>query len=121
MSLWSRVLRAKYYDNRCDMDMFQVRRNASNAWRGIISNVDVVRKGINMAAGNGARTFFWHHKWACNRPLIELAIVEPPLHLQDVTVKEMWDPQVGWMVDQFANYLSAELLQKIAAFDLIED
>lgn len=120
-SLWSRVLRAKYCDNRCDMDMFQTRKNASNAWRGIMSSIDVVRKGINMAVGNGARTFFWHHKWAANRPLIELAIVEPPLHIQDVTVQEMWDPQVGWMVDKFANYLSAEILQKISAFELIED
>lgn len=86
-----------------------------------MSSIDVVRKGINMAVGNGARTFFWHHKWAANRPLIELAIVEPPLHIQDVTVQEMWDPQVGWMVDKFANYLSAEILQKISAFELIED
>ena len=120
-SLWSRVLRAKYCDNRCDVDMFQMKQNASNAWRGIMSNIDVVRKGINVAVGNGAKTFFWHHKWATTRPLIELAIREPPLQIQDVTVNELWDPQVGWLYDKFANFLPVDALQKIAAFDLIED
>ena len=120
-SLWSRVLRAKYCDNRCDMDMFQARNNAFNAWRGIMSNIDVVRKGINMVVGNGAKTFFWHHKWATNRPLIEMAILEPPLQLQDATVKELWSPQVGWMFDRFANFLPADALQKIMAYELIEE
>ena len=120
-SLWSRVLRAKYCNNRCDIDMFQARQNASNAWRGIMSSIDVVRKGINMAVGNGARTFFWHHKWATNKPLLELTVVEPPLQLQDATVIEFWDPQVGWLFDKFANFLPADVLQKIAAFELIED
>ena len=42
-------MRAKYCDNRCDIDMFKEKANASNAWRGIISSIDIVRKGINMA------------------------------------------------------------------------
>lgn len=103
------------------MDMFQARTNASNAWRGIMSNIDIVRKGINMAVGNGEKTFFWHHKWATNRPLIEMTIIEPPLQLQDATVKELWDPQTGWMFDKFANFLPAAALQKIMAYELIED
>ena len=120
-SLWSKVLRAKYCDNRCDLDMFKSRQNASNAWRGIISSVDIVRKGINMAVDNGAKTFFWHHQWATNKPLIELAIVEPPIHLQDVTVKEMWDCNVGWRLENFANFLFPEHLKRIASFELIAD
>ena len=104
-SLWSRLLRAKYCDNRCDIDMFKARGNASNVWRGIISSVDIVRKGINMAVGNGSKTFFWHHRWATDEPLIELAIVEPPITLQDVTVGEMWDSNTGWKFDTFANFL----------------
>lgn len=67
-SLWSRVLHAKYCDDRCDLDMFK-EKNVSNAWRGIMSSVDIVRKGMNMAVGNGQKTFFWHHKWASDKTL----------------------------------------------------
>lgn len=67
-ALWSRVLRVKYCENRCDVDMFQKCANASNAWKGILENIDIVRKGINSAVGNGARTFFWHHRWELLSP-----------------------------------------------------
>lgn len=60
-SLWSKVLKAKFCDNRYDFDMFKARNNASNVWRGIISSDDVVRKGINMTVGNGTKTFFGNH------------------------------------------------------------
>lgn len=62
-SLWSRVLRAKYCDSRCDLDMFKADNNAFNASRGIMSSVDVIRKGINTTIRNGSKAFFWHHKW----------------------------------------------------------
>ena len=120
-SLWSRILRAKYCENRCDIDMFKEKANASNAWRGIIQNVDIVRKGVNMAVGNGAKTFFWHHRWATDKPLIELTTVDPPLMLQDVTVGEMWDVNTGWKYDDFANFLPPATLKQIAAHSLLED
>lgn len=101
--------------------MFKERINASNKWRGIISSVDVMRKGINMAVRNGGRTFFWHHKWATNKPLIELAIVEPPIQLQDVTIKQMWDSDVGWKAESFPNFLSPESLKAIAISELNKD
>ena len=43
-----------------------------------------------MAVGGGMKTFFWHHRWATKQPLIELVTSEPPLHLQDLTVREGW-------------------------------
>lgn len=101
-ALWSRVMRAKYCDNWCDLDMFKEKSNASNAWRGIMSSVDVVRKGVNMAVGNGQQTFFWHHKWASDKTLLEEAVVEPPIHIQDMTVKEMWDVNLGWKWEVFS-------------------
>lgn len=69
--------------------MFTKRANASNAWRGILVNIDIVRKGINLAVGNGAKTFFWHHRWATSEPLMSLASSERPLAIQDANVKEM--------------------------------
>ena len=120
-SLWSRVVRAKYCDNRCDLDMFKDKQNASNVWRGIMSSVDVVRKGVNMAVGNGHKTFFWHHRWVIDKPLLDVAIAEPPLMLQDATVREMWDRNSGWKWEIFANFLPKEELGKIASHELVED
>lgn len=84
-------------------------------------NIDIVRKGINSAVGNGAKTFFWHHRWATSEPLMSLASSEPPLAIQDATVKEMWDREMGWKLDVFANYLDAATLQAIASHELVEE
>lgn len=50
---WPRVILRKNCDGSCDIDMFQAKVDASNAWRGIVENINVVQKGINMAIGNG--------------------------------------------------------------------
>lgn len=38
-----------------------------------------------------------------------------------MTVKEIWDPNVGWKTEFFAEYLSDTVLGEIASYDLIED
>jgi len=43
------------------MDMFQERTNVSNAWRGILDGVDLIRQGARMEIGDGQQTLFWHH------------------------------------------------------------
>lgn len=58
-----------------------------------------------MAVGGGMKTFFWHHRWATKQPLIELVTSEPPLHLQDFTVREMRDREAGWKLESFAESL----------------
>lgn len=40
-------------------------------------------------------SFGMHYRCATYRPLLEIAIVEPPNHIQDMAVKEMWDINVG--------------------------
>lgn len=62
-SLWSRVIRSKYCEGRCDLDIFKHKPGASNAWRGMVDNIDTLRQGVGMEVGNGRKTFFWHHKW----------------------------------------------------------
>ena len=120
-TLWSRVLRSKYCEGRCDLDMFTLKADSSNAWRGIVENINIVQQGINAAVGNGKKTFFWHHRWATNDPLLKHASPEPPKWLQDVTVSEMWDRTTGWKFDLFADYLAPEFLQRIMAYELVED
>lgn len=80
-ALWSRVLRSKYCEGRCDIDMFMPRNDASNAWRGILDNIDVLRRGMGMVVGNGNDTIFWRHPWATNVPLLEHVTSAPPQEL----------------------------------------
>lgn len=47
--------------------------------------------------------------------------MEPPLHVQDRTLREMWDANSGWKWDVFAHFLSREDLGRIATHELIED
>ncbi|XP_074289408.1 uncharacterized protein LOC141614562 [Silene latifolia] len=57
-SLWSQVLRAKYCNNRCDIDIFQPKNSMSNVWAGITSQSRTIVRGASMVIGNGRR-----HGW----------------------------------------------------------
>ena len=120
-ALWARILRSKYCEDRCDIDMFKEKANCSNAWHGIMSSIDIVRKGLSMTVGNGERTFFWHHRWATSTPLIDMANPKPPLSAQDKTVKELWDPNVGWKLEEFAEFIPPKVVQEVLAHELVED
>lgn len=109
-TLWSRVLQSKYCEGRCDVDMFKYKGDASNAWKGIVENIKIVQQGINSVVGNGKKTFFWHHRWATQKPLLNDASPEPPEWLQDVTVSEVWDTNTEWKIDLFADYLALDKL-----------
>lgn len=77
-TLWSRVMRSKYCDGRCDIDMFKAKGDSSNAWKGIIENIDVLKRGVGLAVGNGWSTKFWLHPWATKHPLISKVTRTPP-------------------------------------------
>lgn len=115
------MLRSKYCEGRCDIDMFKPKGDASNSWRGIIENIDVLKRGVGMAVGNGGGTKFWLHPWATKHPLIDLVTAEAPEEHKQWLVQELWDADVGWKMEMFADYLSARVLQTIEAFELQED
>lgn len=52
-SLWSRVVRNKYCNGRCDWDMISKKANASNLWNGIIKARDPLMQGLRSAVGDG--------------------------------------------------------------------
>ena len=120
-ALWARVLRSKYCAGRCDVHMFKASPGASNAWRGITDHIDVLKKGISWAVGNGTKVMFWKHNWATKKPLIDLATSEVPGEFQDVHVKDLWDKNTGWKYELFAQYLAAETLELIEAHDVLDD
>lgn len=51
-------LGTKYCEGSCDVEMFRCKGECSIAWRGIMDNIDVLKKGISMAVGNGNNTSF---------------------------------------------------------------
>lgn len=120
-ALWSRVLRHKYCEGRCDVEMFQSKTDASNAWRGITDNIDILKRGMSPAVGNGQNTLFWRQPWAINVPLIERATQLPPAECLDVKVQDMWDSHSGWRTECFADYLPATVLKVIDSFELQDD
>lgn len=101
--------------------MFVPKKGMSNVWSGITENAKVLCEGMRMAVGNGARTLFWDHKWATSKPLCELVTQAIPSELAGVTVEELWDKDFGWKWDQFAPYLSTDVLKQIQAYELKAD
>lgn len=120
-ALWSRVLRHKYCKGRCDIDMFSPTPNMSNVWRGITENAHWIKKGSAVAVGNGRTTLFWDHCWVSDDCLRALTIEPIPHNLDGATVEEMWDPEMGWKWELFANLLPATILENIAALKLVEN
>lgn len=119
--LWSRILRNKYCEGRCDINMFQARSGMSNAWRGIVENIDIMKKGVSMTVGNGHDTLFWKHPWATNVPLIQRVTQPPPTQLLDIPVKDVWDANIRWKMELFTDYLPLDVQQIIDTFELQED
>ncbi|KAL2929232.1 hypothetical protein RDABS01_034643 [Bienertia sinuspersici] len=101
-TLWARVLRNKYCQGRCDIDVFQATLNSSNLWK----------------VGDGQTTLFWDHKWVENYPLIDVIIKEVPQNILGATVAEMWNDELGWKWDTFAEYLPLNILRKIQSLEL---
>ncbi|KAL2929247.1 hypothetical protein RDABS01_034658 [Bienertia sinuspersici] len=68
--------------------------------------------------GDGQTTLFWDHKWVENYPLIDVTIKEVPQNILGATVAEMWNDELGWKWDTFAEYLPLNILRKIQSFEL---
>jgi len=100
------------------MDMFQERTNVSNAWRGILDGVDLIRQGARMEIGDGKQTLFWHHNWALNKPLSHLATSTIPPSIIDYTVSDCWEENNGWKWELFSELLPEEALKSIAACEV---
>lgn len=115
-SLWSTVLRAKYCKGRCDLDMFETKSNMSNVWKGITENAVHIYEGARVAVNNGISTLFWDHKCVGDHTLRSLAIGAIPPEIEGATVSEMWDNNLGWKWENFADLLPGDSLQRIEAY-----
>ncbi|KAJ8441406.1 LOW QUALITY PROTEIN: hypothetical protein Cgig2_002365 [Carnegiea gigantea] len=95
--LWSQVVRAKYCDGQCDIDMY-------------------LREGVGTEVRNGKRTLFWYHNWVTAQPLCSIATLDIPPQLEDAT--ELWDATLGWKWELFAHCLPEATLKIIASNEL---
>lgn len=120
-ALWSRVLRSKYCEGLCDIDMFKPKRDASNAWRGITENFDTLKRGVGFDVENGTGTSFWSHSWATSKPFLSFSTSQPPLDIKSLLVRDMWDCHIGRKVELFAYYFPSEVLQTIDSLELQEN
>ncbi|XP_021717958.1 uncharacterized protein LOC110685744 [Chenopodium quinoa] len=119
--LWSRVLRAKYCKGRCDVDMFESKKDMSNVWCGITANAKLLGEGTQIAVGNGHNTVFWDHKWVGDTPLSNMATQPILQELEGATVAEMWEENSGWRWNIFAPFLPQDILKLIQNHELRVD
>ncbi|XP_074270970.1 uncharacterized protein LOC141594882 [Silene latifolia] len=117
-ALWARVIRAKYCNGKCDVDMFQTKPNMSNFWAGITSQAKIINSGSTVAVGNGRKTLFWDHSWVDAGYLSDRVITPVPKSILGATVADMWSESNGWKWEVFSNYLSRNDLLKIATYYL---
>lgn len=90
--------------------MFKHKPGSSNAWRGIVDNVDVLRQGVILVVGNGRGTSFWFDRWAAKHPLIEVATITSNGDNQEMTVQEYWDLNIGWKWEKYVDFLPPTML-----------
>ncbi|KAJ8448965.1 hypothetical protein Cgig2_004020 [Carnegiea gigantea] len=93
--LWSRVLRAKYCQSRCDLQMFKPRSDVSNSWRDILGNIKFLGRRSKIELGNGKQTLFWYDNWLGKEPLYNVATDPVPRTVAECKVADMWDDNRG--------------------------
>ena len=102
-----------------DFSNLEKRRNASNAWKGMVVAREIIKQGTRAKVYNGVETFFWREVWLGGVPLIELALVEINLVDSYKIVREYWCCMEGWrrsdleglLLPQICNRLSTVMLR----------
>lgn len=117
-ALWSRILRAKYYKVRCDIDMFEPKAYGSNVWKGITENAKTLGEGMRMVVGNESRMLHWDHKWVSDTPVSNLTTQQIPMVIAGANVEEMREHECGWKWDVFAPFISFDTLKLLQAYEL---
>ena len=62
----------------------------SYTWRSFLSSQRLVATGIAKMVINGRLTSFWHDKWLLDRPLVSFCQFSIPLHLNSVSIRDVW-------------------------------
>ena len=106
-----------------DMDLSKLvhKREYSNAWKGIIFDVDVLHKRVRVEVKNGASTLFWRdcrlgdHSLSCN------ALQPITLANSFKRVKDYWSNNHGWNWDTLEPFLTIQTLIKLVPILISSD
>ena len=104
-SLWARILISKYVRGEIYLDKITKKHGSSNAWRGISSATDLLKRGARIIAYNNQNTLFWRDSWLGDFLLINLAIREIYFIESFKKVSDYWDPIRGWMWENLTGLL----------------
>lgn len=94
-TLLTQVLKTKYKASPKDCSSWIPKHNMSNAWKGILKSIPVLKEGCRIQIRNGKNTSFWHDSWIGNCPLENLAITTVPASEIYKTVASYWTPNLG--------------------------
>jgi len=120
-TLWTRLLKEKYCRGRDLEDISGRVHSCSNTWRGILETRDLLTKGIGTTIGDGRQTEFWNHKWMDGKILSNHILSSLPEDQRHNKVRDYWDLNKGWDWERLSQLLPAELLHRVASFDLAND
>ena len=91
-SMWTRILASKYVREEINLDKLIKKHGSSNAWRGISSATDLLKRGARITVYNSQNTLFWRDSWLGDFLLINLALQEISFTESFKQVSDYWDP-----------------------------
>lgn len=94
--LWVSVVRGKYTRGELDITKLKKKGSAINAWRGIASTADIIRKRARISIGSGRDTLLWRDIWVGDQPLITQAQRTVPFRDSYSNIREYWSQEAGW-------------------------
>lgn len=110
-ALWVRVLHSKYDCGYGMLPRVEARKNASNAWRRIVSVWKELFQGVLWVIGNGESTRFWLDAWLPSRIILKNVVVSPiPEEMINDPLSEYSDYAGQWCFERFQHYIPPEIL-----------
>lgn len=109
-NLWAKIMRKKYLQN--DNTFFASKRKARDSlvWSQILSQREILRKGIRWKLGNGNSISFWQDNWIGQYVLKELPGIDLNLVNNDCTVAQFIDERKIWNLEKLSTVLPNTLV-----------
>lgn len=108
-NLCSQILSEKY--GQWEKTRIHSRQVVSSAtWRGVLSNMDLLRYGIRWRIGNGSQVSVWHDRWLDEEALESVAVSGILEHELSQPVRTYWDPASGWRWELLHPKLPSDIL-----------
>lgn len=105
----SKVLAAKYGGWSAISRNLPV-RNTSYVWRSLVYASTWFKRGLRWDVQNGSKVLFWWDSWLLEKPLIKFATMELPADQGRLTVRQLWQPGIGWNLHILLRQLPTQII-----------